>query len=153
MDVNRFENFLSDNDCGRLIDYYQNNLKDKFRYNSTEPINILDCKDLFVSECLDKVIKKCKSLSNVYLDNAEIIRWLNGGHMEMHVDQGDKYAAITYLNDDYAGGELIIQDYKIKPKRGELIVFENSHILHGVNTVIGERFTLSSWFKSDQIIS
>ena len=143
----RIKNFLPDDDCKKLLEFYKNNLDKKFVYNMTEPIKILDSKNALVKECLQKINKQCNSMADVYMDNAEIIRWLNNGYMLPHYDEGDKFAAILYLNDEYQGGELVLENVKIKPKMGELIVFENGVILHSVNTIIGERFTLSTWFK------
>ena len=81
------------------------------------------------------------------MDNAEIIKWLNGGFMKPHYDEGDEFAAIVYLNNDYSGGELVLDGNIIKPDLGELIIFNNGKILHSVNKVVGERYTLSTWFK------
>jgi hypothetical protein len=148
MNLGRFKNFLSKETCDYLIEYYRNHLSQSYTYHFTSPMNILECEDSMVSESLKKVIEKCNSFSKVCVDNAEIIRWLNGGHMPPHIDVGDKYAAIVYLNDNYEGGELMIKDMKIKPKAGELIIFENAEMVHSVNTVVGERFTLSSWYKT-----
>jgi predicted 2-oxoglutarate/Fe(II)-dependent dioxygenase YbiX len=140
-------NFLIKEECQRLIQYYNHNLDKTFVYNMTKPIKVLNSDDLFVKNCLQKITDKCKTLAQVYMDNAEIIHWLNNGYMLPHYDEGDKFAAIVYLNDEYQGGELVLADKKIKPNAGELIIFENGALLHSVNTVIGERYTLSTWFK------
>ena len=143
----RIKNFLSDDACKKLLEFYKNNLNNKFVYHMTEPMKVLNNENALVKECLQKIDKQCNSMADVYMDNAEIIRWLNNGYMPPHRDVGDKFAAILYLNDEYQGGELVLENVKIKPKMGELIVFENGAVLHSVNTIVGERFTLSTWFK------
>lgn len=143
----RIENFLSNKTCEDLISFYKDNLDKKFVYHMTEPIKVINNENTLVKSCLQKIDAQCNSMADVYMDNAEIIKWLNSGYMPPHHDIGDKFAAIVYLNDDYEGGELMLENLKIKPKTGELIVFENGAVLHGVNTIVGERFTLSTWFK------
>jgi uncharacterized glyoxalase superfamily protein PhnB len=143
----RIKNFLSVEDCKKLLEFYKNNLGKKFVYNMTEPMKILDSENVLIKTYLQMINKQCNSMADVYMDNAEIIRWLNNGYMPPHHDIGDKFAAIVYLNNDYQGGELVLENTKIKPEVGELIVFENGTVLHSVNVITGERFTLSTWFK------
>lgn len=141
------KNFLSFEDCNKVINFYNNNASKKFKYGTTEPIKIKNCNNYFIKECLQKINEQCIKIGKVYMDNAEVIKWLNEGAMEPHYDIGDEFAAIVYLNSNYEGGELVIEGIEIKPDVGELIIFSNGKLLHSVNKVIGERYTLSTWFK------
>jgi hypothetical protein len=143
----RVKNFLTAEECNKVIDFYTYNLDKKFTHERTEPIKILNCKDPFINYCLEKIKLKCCRLDSVYMDNAEIINWLDGSFAPPHYDKGDRFAAIIYLNDNYVGGELILNNVKIKLDVGEFIVFDNGNLLHSVNTVTGRRCTLSTWFK------
>jgi len=143
------KDFLSLIECNTIIDFYNNNLDKKFVYYTTEPIKILNCKNCFIEECLQKINKQCEDIADVYMDNAEVIKWLNSSFMKPHYDVGDELAAIVYLNSNYEGGELVVENVKIKPEIGDLVVFNNGKLLHSVNTVVGERYTLSTWFKSN----
>jgi hypothetical protein len=52
------------------------------------------------------------------------------------------WTSIVFLNDDFAGGELIVDNCIIKPKKNQLILFTGNEP-HMVNPIInGERFTL-----------
>ena len=57
-------------------------------------------------------------------------------HVDNHVDPHVAYAAVIYLNDDYAFGEVIFpeQGLELKPKPGSMLMFSSgeSHP-HGVN--------------------
>ena len=141
------KNFLSFEDCNKVINFYNNNASKKFTYGATEPITIINCNDYFIQGCLQKINKQCIKIAEVCMDNAEVIKWLDGGTMAPHYDVGDEFAAIVYLNSDYKGGELVIEGIEIKPDVGEFIVFSNGKLLHSVNKVVGERYTLSTWFK------
>ena len=66
-----------------------------------------------------------------------------------------EYAALTYLNDDYEGGEIYFPnfDLQIKPLPGELIFFPGTqHYMHGVNEIIaGNRYALMTFFTTPKI--
>lgn len=66
-----------------------------------------------------------------------------------------EYAALTYLNDDYEGGEIYFPEYglEIKPKAGELIFFPGSHFYeHGVNEVVsGNRYAVMTFFTTPKL--
>ena len=60
-------------------------------------------------------------------------------HTDQHTDPSIRYAAILYINDDYAGGTLFfnnIDNSDIKPKPGTLLIFPgNEEYEHGVRHV------------------
>jgi len=77
------------------------------------------------------------------------------GHYDWHMDIGDntdmcrKLSAVTFLNDDYEGGDLQVmmaaEPITIEKKPGRVIVFPSYH-LHRVTPVTkGTRKTLVSW--------
>ena len=73
-------------------------------------------------------------------------------HTDQHTDPSIRYAAILYLNDDYADGELFFvnKDLQLKPKTGTLIVFPGTdEFEHGVKPVgTGPiRYVLVSFIK------
>lgn len=66
-----------------------------------------------------------------------------------------EYAALTYLNDDYEGGQIYFPDLdlEIKPSPGELIFFPGTqHYVHGVREVIsGNRYALMTFFTTPKL--
>jgi hypothetical protein len=66
-----------------------------------------------------------------------------------------EYAALTYLNDEYEGGEIFFPEYdiEIKPKPGELIFFPGSHYyIHGVKPVTkGSRLVFMTFFTTGKL--
>ena len=76
----------------------------------------------------------------------QLVHWPDGTFMDFHYDRKyTPWASVCYLNDDYSGGETVIEGKKIEPKRGRLIVFNGSKFIHGVNPVNGDRYTYTSW--------
>ena len=59
------------------------------------------------------------------------------------------FASITYLNDNFSGGETyLVDDLIVRPKRGRVIAFDGQQYLHGVNRVrSGDRYTIAIWYK------
>jgi hypothetical protein len=89
--------------------------------------------------CAQKVAIMQKILVNINvdLDYIKLGKYEEGKGMGAHCDAEDpsgtgknlKYSMVTYLNDDYEGGEIYFknQNVKIKPKAGSLIFFPSTH--------------------------
>jgi predicted 2-oxoglutarate/Fe(II)-dependent dioxygenase YbiX len=66
------------------------------------------------------------------------------------------YTTVTYLNDNYKGGETYIKtergDYISVPKKGTTIIMKSTpENVHGVTTITsGLRVTLPIWFTKDK---
>ena len=71
------------------------------------------------------------------------------------VTRGDIQRDITcvvYLNNDYSGGEIYFQffDISVRPNPGDIMIYPSSwQYMHGVDPVVGERYALVIWFKTD----
>ena len=143
------KNFISKNECSQLIDFYNQNIQNSFKYRDTFPLHIN-----FFESITKKIEKVCYKLyPDCRLDTSQIVRWPEGSKMSPHFDpSNDIFACLVYLNDDYLGGETCFErkfflDKKIKPEVGKLVIFSNSKILHWVNEVKnGTRYTLALWF-------
>jgi hypothetical protein len=142
--------FLSKEECYKLIQFYNQNIHESFRYRDTFPINTEKFHNI-----TEKIEKICYDLSpGCQLDTHQIVKWPKGSKMEPHFDpKDDVFACLVYLNDDYMGGETCFERKKffsmenIKPEIGKLVIFSNSKILHWVNEVKnGTRYTLALWF-------
>lgn len=66
-----------------------------------------------------------------------------------------EYAALTYLNNDYEGGEIYFPQHglEIKPDPGELVFFPGTHYyLHGVKEVTkGNRLAFMTFFTTGKL--
>ena len=69
--------------------------------------------------------------------------------MNSHYDDYCDYTLVCYLNDDYFGGETVVENMTYYPKSGKMILFNSSKNKHSVNTIIGNRYTYISWWKSN----
>lgn len=102
----------------------------------------------------------------VYPHFTDLVLWRKGRKMPLHKDNGygestsslfpRHFSSVTYLNDDFVGGETIIKDvdtirYESKPKIGSVVIFtSDERCLHGVNEVIsGTRLTMPIWFTKN----
>lgn len=104
---------------------------------------------------------------DLYSDIFQLVRWREGDCLDPpHADAEEpdgtpnkfyyrNYAAITYLNDDYEGGEIHFPRFGgFRPERrpGTLVVFPGTAAyLHGVSKVTaGIRYTIAGFFTFDQ---
>ena len=83
---------------------------------------------------------------------AQIVSYPLEASMPFHFDHARKTttgASITFLNDNFIGGEAIVQAIKISPIEGRTYYFDGKMYKHAVlNVVKGIRHTLSIWYKN-----
>ena len=169
-----FQKSLSHKECDFLINYhkkYFNLEKPISRYSRGKPLSerwrdndtlALPYSSPFHirKNLLRKKVHKIVSnvLPGCTLFTDQIVRWNVNSQMEMHFDTFDvksitemqKYwSIIFYLNDDYEQGETIVENEKIKPVKGDSFLFKSSVIKHGVNQVLGTRYTYIAWWQEN----
>ncbi|MBL8696910.1 MAG: 2OG-Fe(II) oxygenase [Alphaproteobacteria bacterium] len=107
-----------------------------------------------------------KLTAPIYSDILQIVQWPVGMSMPPHADQANPngsphgmayrdFGGITYLNDDYEGGELYLTalDVVIKPKRGMFLGFTAGfHHEHAVLKVTSgnTRLTMPTFYTFDR---
>lgn len=84
-----------------------------------------------------------------------LLRYDGGGHLPAHTDLGNSsrvLSTVTYLNDDFDGGEIefIHSNVKIKPEAGSIIFFPSNFLyVHEVYPVTsGTRYSMPHWFHN-----
>ena len=135
-----YDNFLSKEECNKYIDIFNNEKNKVKQYRNTFTLNIKDI----------TLLNKLKSEFNIDKlstpDNLEIVKWPKDSFMKLHYDDKDSLAFIIYLNDDYIGGETVVDKIKVIPKTGKVIIFSNGKLEHCVNKIEeGTRYTLIGW--------
>jgi len=148
------ENFLSKEECKKIINVYKDNINKTYIHGSkitgTKPLKISDINYSNFKKILNAIENKYikKFFNKCILSNYEIVFWPKGSYMDPHYDEGDECGFFIYLNDNYKGGETeLIGIKKIKPETGKLLLFKNGNMLHKVNKVkINDRYTLGGWY-------
>jgi hypothetical protein len=120
----------------------------------------IDKKTLYVANSFLMAFEMCserylaghgldKNNYNLKLNQVPIKKWNEGEYMGPHFDgqDGDStlaFSLVTYINDDYEGGEISFpnQNITIKPKAGSMIMFPSQlPYLHEVKPIIsGTRY-------------
>ena len=145
MKVTIIDNFISDKQIDFCLNFYKDNIHLRKKWRDTFPIGITGFfKDLENEyNSFDK--KNC-------VDWLQIVHWPKGSFQEFHKDfesQDTVLTSITYLNDDFVGGETVFKDgIVIKPKKGRTLFFNGQHYTHKVNLIKkGNRYTIPVWYK------
>lgn len=149
------EDFLTKEECLKLIQYYKDNKDKSFLYRDTFPIALNDGThdDEFLNHIHDKVKNMCQKFCEGELtyercDNA-LVRWPINSFQPKHTGpEEDILSALIYLNDDYDGGRTCFSDtFKVKPLSGRILIFSDAKYLHWVEPVGNKtRYTLIYWF-------
>lgn len=88
-------------------------------------------------------------------EHPNILKYISGGELPPHQDIGvssRSLSVLSYLNDDYEGGEISFPQSNItlKPKAGTIIFFPSNFIY--VHTIAkmksGVRYAIPSWFHN-----
>ena len=144
--------------CCDLIALYQkyNNLAGQWR--DTYPLLITPREDSL--NIIDPLyLKKMKNyfcnFFNNYIHRIEIVKWPPNSFQSKHFDdarESTNLSSITYLNDDYEGGQTCVPSEKIciNPKVGTTFFFDGKTYQHEVTPVKnGTRYTLAVCYTNN----
>ena len=143
MKYKEYKNFFSAGECNELIHLFKKKTEEHETYRDTTILRL--------KEVSPKLIDTLQKDFNIILNYGQIVHWPNGSHMDRHYDgevhKHNSFSAIVYLNDDFKGGRTLLQNQMIDPEIGKVIIFNSQEMEHGVEEVIGDRFTFISWWK------
>jgi hypothetical protein len=142
-----YDNFLTEEECIHYINFHNKNISDVRKYRDTFVIQ--NDEDL---EFPKKMIQIEKYFC-VSLNYWQIVKWppksFQDWHYDGEINRENEFTGILYLNDDFVGGETLVENEIIKPKKGTFIFFQGSRFLHGVKKVeLGNRYTIPCWFRT-----
>lgn len=175
------QNFISKTEAQVFIDQCdtlfpeQNGSRAIYQINNNDPISRL------ASRYIASVKKEIEHESGFRVEDlvgTSIRKWYTGEKQDPHADceavffrNEDgiqiepinnpsslfiEYAALTYLNDDYEGGEIYFPEYdmEIKPKAGTLVFFPGSDLyMHGVRPITsGTRYAIMTFFTTPKLM-
>ena len=178
-----YKNFLDTPDIDKLINYAKNCNEEKWQVKESLPakdfwqgrfIHACDVKDKEIQQLLItnrlniiKEIKKAYKIEQeLYGDLLQFVRWPEGYELHPHADSEEpdgsphpfhyrEYACITYLNNDFEGGNIYFpRKDNLSPtiEPGTMVFFPGTlEYLHGVKGVTdGVRYTIASFFTTDK---
>jgi len=143
------DNFLTDETCFNLINFFKQNKKLQKDFRNTFIIKITNVdkfQDLLAN------INNYFSKTEVEIDWIEIVKWPPNSFQELHNDTASDetvLSSICYLNDDYSGGQTFFEEGTIfTPKKRRMLFFDGMYYKHGVTKVKNKnRYTLAAWYK------
>lgn len=177
-DIVEFSEFLSKEECKKLVEYYDAgdslwqqtcffNARVMDPYGPQRQLNVELFDPDFFNNLRNSLAKLAEEVFNRPVRDLTLSahKWLPGAFADDHADnaeldgtpnawQDNKLVTIVYLNDDYEGGNLTFRDHNISiaPKAGTAVIFDvGIGNVHAVTKVIsGERYTmLLSWDYAD----
>jgi len=148
-----YDNFLTEDECNFLIDFYKTNEKNSIKFRDVYPVELKKGEIYFLQTKLSKISKEF----NFEIDWFEIVKWPIGSYQDLHFDNFSKettFASITYLNDNFEGGQTYFEDgTTFKPKKGRSLFFNGRYYKHGVSKVVNNtRYVVAAWYKNLDIM-
>jgi len=92
-----------------------------------------------------------KIIPDIKIEWSEVVEWEPNTHMDWHLDSASTktiITSLTYLNDNYRGGETqLIGGINIPPVIGRTVIFDGNKYKHSVTPIIeNPRYTLPIWY-------
>lgn len=141
-------------ECDELVQYYIQNQNRARQWRDTFPLNIEYHNDNILIPLVEKIRTSLiqHTSKDLAVDWAQLVRWPAGSLQETHIDDAsDKtvFTSITYLNNEFSGGNTYIEDDIIfKSRKGRTVSFDGQQYPHGVTRIeSGERYTLAVWYR------
>ena len=134
-------NFLTGSEIKDAMDFFMSN--DKKNFTDRQIVNI---------ENMPTIKSKCEDCTGVIIDWWQVVRCPDGSSFHDHKDTAsDKtiYSTIIFLNDDFAGGHLVLgKNTVVTPVAGRAVFFDGVNIEHSVTRNSGgDRYIIAGWFK------
>jgi len=153
LEYKEYKNFFNLEECNELINNFKKNVPHHETFRNTIVLRPekVDPAPLKLERIPLKLIRTLQKDFNITLNYSQIIHWPNGSFMDRHCDSvpGNNFTALCYLNDNFKGGRTSFQHKMSDPEMGKVLVFNGEKIEHGVEKVIGDRFTYISWWKKN----
>jgi len=107
------------------------------------------CRDLKPDHPI--VEKLRKNVTNFHTEVSQIITYPKGSAKHFHFDDAritTKLTSVTFLNDNFTGGQALVEGIEITPITGRTYFFDGKKYSHAVlNVIKGDRHTLTMWYS------
>lgn len=149
------DDVLSYDECNFLINFYHCGNKNK--HNTTmhsDNLNFMDNNKIKLLYSKIETAINCLVENSVKIDWCQIVEWEKNSYQNLHYDTASLetcFTSITYLNENFVGGEtFMLNDLIVPPKKGRTVCFDGNYYYHGVNKILsGTRYTLPIWYKKN----
>ena len=173
-----FRNQIIDKHKEKIIEYIDNHKQDFGELNRDDywggrTIHIPQIQDDEIKNILiehknhmiDRFYELSGNHTKIYVDTLHLVRWPVGYELMPHADAENPdgtqhqfywrdFGTVTFLNDDFEGGDLYLPNQKIeiKARPGYTGIFPGSlEYLHGVKRITnGTRYTIASFLTYDE---
>lgn len=148
------ENFLPNQDCDAIKNTAIANSE---QFRSFRDMSVLDIKlaDPVLSQKLGFLYCNYLGTKNIraFPELLQFTFWPPGSLQNSHFDDTRDttiLTSITYLNDDYEGGQTYFKNgVVVNPKKGKTVFFDGKKYKHGVSKIIqGNRYVCAFWYTN-----
>ena len=149
------DDFFTAAECDQAIKLFRHigtSNPEIIRKNETKVLNIDEINEMngYKDKLFDAAKYYCEE--PISYGWSEIVEWETNSWQDSHVDDvhpNTVFTSISYLNDNYTGGQTFIEDMEVTPKQGRVVLFYGMEYNHGVRLIInGTRYTIPSWYNT-----
>ena len=144
------DNLLDEDECKFLINFYEDNKKLEKQHRDTLYMDLVPN----MHNNVNLLAEKLTNISKLFFAKIfwmHLVKWSPGSFQDLHFDTAEKdtvLSSITYLNDNFEGGETYFEEGTIfKPKKGRGLFFDGNFYKHGVKKVENDtRYVVATWY-------
>lgn len=133
-----------------FVDY--DNFSDKVTVATNQCRSIIE--KLYDIQCVDSEIHFLHYTDGTYYHSHIDGQYVQDDIAKRGIDRD--ITCVIYLNDDYDGGEINFNffNHKLKPKKSDILIYPTTfEFVHSVDKVIGDRYAIVVWFKTDPLMN
>ena len=146
-------NFLSDKECQKYIDFCENKGFEKAHIASHRNNDRLIITRTDIAETLWGRLSKCLNLKAVGLNECfRFYKYSRGQEFKWHADgsfkrsngEESRFTILFYLNHSFKGGETKFKNFSVLPETGKALIFKHSFLHQGAPVRKGVKYVLRS---------
>ena len=138
--IELYNDFISNQESDEIIRYYNENIDSEFY----EDNDVYRFKGIDMKNYQDFKVSKKLDLFNAHTRRIQVIDSSMNTSESFH-RHSISWTCLIFLNDNFVGGDLLIENFRIKPRKNQLIIFSGKLPHRVENVIMGKRYTLVSF--------
>ncbi len=133
--------FLSDSDSNQFIEYYKMGLENELERQNKKGAYKFNYVDILENYNDFSFFKKIELPTTPRYVRIQCINNTIDMNLDPHIHRWT-WTVIIFLNDDFEGGELVLDNMTIKPKRNQMFIVPGTTPHYVKNVISGDRYSL-----------
>lgn len=142
-----YTDFLNDFESNEFIEYYKTGLENKLEKQTKVGPYKFNYVDVLENYNEFSFFKKIELTTTPRYMRVQCVNNTIDMNLEPHIHRWH-WTFIVFLNDNFEGGELVLDNITIKPKKNQMVIVPGSIPHYVKNVISGDRYSLVSFLDN-----